>query len=173
MPKMLKFAVAPSTGTLVYRSTGQAVRGEFTIRENRVYRQGRLVGYIGKGTKTEQRRIAEIDKRNASARRRSARRKESLRQLAEAETRYQTLGAVMYETVGGRRVPTYIYTQRQISQINFAHLLNRAVSEGKMTRKEAIKRWDEYVATESSKGRSEKWDDLKGRFEEVGFKYPH
>ena len=78
----------------------------------------------------------------------------------------------MYETVGGRRVPTYIYTQRQISQINFAHLLNRAVSEGKMTREEAIKRWDEYVATESSEGRSEKWDDLKGRFEEVGFKYP-
>ena len=172
MPKMLKFAVAPSTGTLVYRSTGQAVRGEFTIRDNRVYRQGRLVGYIGKGTKTEQRRIAEIDKRNASARRRSARRKESLRQLAEAETRYQTLGATMYESIGGRRVPTYIYTQRQISQINFAHLLNRAVSEGKMTREEAIKRWDDYVATESSEGRSERWDDLKGRFEEVGFKYP-
>lgn len=172
MPKMIKFALGPTTGTLVYRETGQAVRGEFSIKDNRVYRQGRLVGYIGKGSASQQRRIAELDKRNASARRRSARRKESLRQLAEAETRYQTLGATMYETVGGRRVPTYIYTQRQISQINFAHLLNRAVSEGKMTRKEAIKRWDEYVATESSEGRSEKWDDLKGRFEEVGFKYP-
>ena len=172
MPKMLKFALGPTTGTLVYRETGQAVRGEFTIRDNRVYRQGRLVGYIGKGSASQQHRIAELDKRNASARRRSARRKESLRQLAEAETRYQTLGATMYEDVGGRRVPTYIYTQRQISQINFAHLLNRAVSEGKMTREEAIKRWDEYVATESSEGRSEKWDDLKGRFEEVGFKYP-
>ena len=172
MPKMLKFALGPTTGTLVYRETGQAVRGEFSIKDNRVYRQGRLVGYIGKGSASQQRRIAELDRRNASARRRSARRKESLRQLAEAETRYQTLGATMYESVGGRRVPTYIYTQRQISQINFAHLLNRAVSEGKMTREEAIKRWDEYVATESSEGRSERWDDLKGRFEEVGFKYP-
>lgn len=172
MPKMIKFALGPTTGTLIYRETGQAVRGEFSIKDNRVYRQGRLVGYIGKGSASQQRRIAELDKRNASARRRSARRKESLRQLGEAETRYQTLGATMYETVGGRRVPTYIYTQRQISQINFAHLLNRAVSEGKMTREEMIKRWDEYVNTESSEGRSERWDDLKGRFEEVGFKYP-
>lgn len=169
---MIKFAVGPSTGTLVYRATGQAVRGEYTIRENRVYRQGRLVGYIGKGTKAEQRRIAELDKRNAWGRRRSARRKESVRQLAEAETRYQTLGATMYETVGGRRLPTYIYTQRQISQINFAHLLNRALSEGRMTKDEALRRWDEYVATETPEERSRRWDDLKDRFEEIGFQYP-
>lgn len=172
MPKMIKFAVGPTTGTLVYRETGQAVRGEYSIKDNRVYRQGRLVGYIGKGSASQQRRIAELDKRNASARRRSARRREIRRQLSEAEIRFETLGAVEYETVGGRRVPTHIYTMRERSQINFAHLLNRAVAEGKMSRDEAIRRYEQYLNTESSQDRSGLWDDLKNRFEEIGYQYP-
>ena len=65
MAKFVKFGLT-SSGELVYRSTGRLAPSDYTIRGSTVYgRDGRKVGQIGKGTKTEQTRI-----RRAQTRRR-------------------------------------------------------------------------------------------------------
>lgn len=171
--KLTKFALGPETGTLVYRDNGKAVRGDYEIRDNRVYRNGRLAGYIGKGTAGQQKRIAAMDHRNRTDRRRAVKRRETWNRIRNAQIRFEALGATQYERdSGGNVVSTHIYSRREISEINFAHLLNRAVSEGKMSRAEATERYDKYINTEESMDRSQQWDDLKGRFEELGFQYP-
>lgn len=65
MAKFIKFGLT-SSGELVYRKTGKLAPSDYTVRGSTVYgRDGRKVGQIGKGTKTEQTRI-----RRAQTRRR-------------------------------------------------------------------------------------------------------
>ena len=65
MAKFTKFGLT-SSGELVYRSTGKLAPSDYSVRGSTVYgRDGRKVGQIGKGTKTEQTRI-----RRAQTRRR-------------------------------------------------------------------------------------------------------
>ena len=140
--KMIKFAMSPS-GDVVYRASGRIYRPKTTVKENRVYgANGRLIGYIGKPTKGQQRTIDKLDKQR-QARRRS-------------ETKRRTLDERL----------------ASLEDINFGHFLNSAVSDGKMTAAEARRRLDRYLRTESSHGRTEQWDELKSRFEELGFPYP-
>lgn len=70
MAKFTKFGLSP-TGELVYRSTGKLAPSSYTVRGSTVYSQGRKVGQIGKGTRTEQTKI----------RRASTRRKEGAKPL--------------------------------------------------------------------------------------------
>lgn len=68
MPKMKQFALAES-GTLVYRSTGMAYRGDYSLKVAKngvvsVYgKNGRRIGVVGKANKTQQKRIDKTDKR--------------------------------------------------------------------------------------------------------------
>ena len=65
MAKFTKFGLT-SSGELVYRKTGKLAPSDYSVRGSTVYgRDGRKVGQIGKGTKTEQTRI-----RRAQTRRR-------------------------------------------------------------------------------------------------------
>lgn len=65
MAKFVKFGLT-SSGELVYRSTGKLAPSDYTVRGSTVYgRNGRKIGQIGKGTKTEQTKI-----RRAQTRRR-------------------------------------------------------------------------------------------------------
>lgn len=65
MAKFVKFGLT-SSGELVYRKTGKLAPSDYSVRGSTVYgRDGRKVGQIGKGTKTEQTRI-----RRAQTRRR-------------------------------------------------------------------------------------------------------
>lgn len=159
MARMLKLTLSPS-GTLVYRATGRAYQGKATVRDGRVYgRSGRLIGYLGKPTAKQQREIDRLDRRRVSDRRR----RELDRTLSNLETRYQSAGT---ETAFG------VYSRRQLTEINFGHFLSEAVEAGKMTRTEARQRLERYLNTETSDERTEQWDELKGRFEELGFPYP-
>ena len=78
MPKLTKFAIAPS-GVLVYRSSGRKVpdRYGYEIRNKNVYKNGRRIGTIGKGTSKEQKIINAADnrrvKREQAAQRRQQR----------------------------------------------------------------------------------------------------
>lgn len=68
MAKFVKFGLT-SSGELVYRSTGKLAPSDYTVRGSTVYgRDGRKIGQIGKGTKTEQTKI-----RRAQTRRREGR----------------------------------------------------------------------------------------------------
>lgn len=159
MARMLKLALSPS-GTLVYRATGRVYQGKTTVRDGRVYgKKGELIGYLGKPTTKQQREIERLDRRRVSDRRR----RELDRTLANLETRYQSAGT---QAVFG------VYTRRQLTEINFAHFLSEALDAGKMTRAEARQRLERYLNTESSNERTEQWDELKGRFKELGFPYP-
>ena len=65
MAKFVKFGLT-SSGELVYRSTGKLAPSDYTVRGSTVYgRNGRKIGQIGKGTRTEQTKI-----RRAQTRRR-------------------------------------------------------------------------------------------------------
>ena len=158
MARMIKFATAES-GTLVYRTTGRAYQGAYTVRENRVYgKTGRLIGYIGKPTAAQSKEITRLDRRRQTERRRRT----LDATLASLDVRYQTMG----ESTFG------LYSRRQLTEINFGHFLTEAVNAGKMTRKEARDRLERYLNTESSSGRTAQWDELKNRFKEMGFPYP-
>lgn len=160
--RMIKFAISPS-GDVVYRASGRIYRPKTTVKENRVYgANGRLIGYIGKPTKGQQRTIDKLDKQRQARRRSETKRRALDERLASLEDRYQTM----------EQVDIGVYTRRQMTEINFGHFLNSAVSDGKMTAAEARRRLDRYLRTESSHGRTEQWDELKSRFEELGFPYP-
>lgn len=65
MAKFVKFGLT-SSGELVYRSTGKLAPSDYTVRGSTVYgRNGRKIGQIGKGTRSEQTKI-----RRAQTRRR-------------------------------------------------------------------------------------------------------
>ena len=160
--KMIKFAMSPS-GEVVYRESGRIYRPKTTVKKNRVYgANGRLIGYIGKPNKTQQRAIDRLDKQRQTRRRSRDRARALDDRLATLEDRYQTM----------EQVDIGVYTRRQMTEINFGHFLTAAVKDGKMTAAEARRRLDEYLRTESSDGRTKQWDELKSRFEELGFPYP-
>lgn len=80
MSKYKKFALSPS-GEIINRATGTLSRVKnLTVEGNRVYKNGRLYGYLGKQTKTQQKLSAELDKRRQK-RREKARIKEIKRQV--------------------------------------------------------------------------------------------
>lgn len=167
MARMLKLAIAPS-GTLVYRSTGKAYQGTATVKNGRVYgKTGRMIGYIGKPTKTQSKEISRLDKRRVAERRRQ----KLNRKLETLEYEYQAYGASSGKP--GEVPPTWgVYTRRRLTEINFGHFLSEVVKAGKMSQKEARDRLEKYLKTETSAERTAQWDELKGRFKEMGFPYP-
>lgn len=155
MARMLKLAVAPS-GAIVYRATGKLYRGETTVKGNRVYgKTGRLIGYTGKPTKTQNKAIERLDRNRQSAQRR-ARLDQTLKTLE-----------MLYNTPQGAGV----YTRRQLTNMNYAHYLNSLVNAGKMTQREARNRFEKYINLESSTDRTAEWNELKDQFPEMGFPY--
>lgn len=74
MPKYKKLALSPS-GDIINRLTGTLDRSKkpLEIRGNRVYKEGRLYGYLGKQTKLQQKLSALLDKRRQKRRERALR----------------------------------------------------------------------------------------------------
>ena len=79
MAKFTKFGLSPS-GELVYRSTGKLAPSSYTVRGRTVYKNGRKVGQIGKGTTKEQKTI----------RRAQTRRKEGTKPLYKSQKKTAT-----------------------------------------------------------------------------------
>ena len=64
MPRLTKFSIAPS-GILVYRSTGRKVPDHlnYEVRGKNVYKGGKRIGTVGKGTSKEQKIVKAADTR--------------------------------------------------------------------------------------------------------------
>lgn len=76
MSKYKKLALSPS-GDIVYRATGRLLRSKtpLTIEGNRVKKNGRLIGYLGKQTKTQSKLTKLLDERRQKRRQRELRKK--------------------------------------------------------------------------------------------------
>lgn len=64
MAKLIKFGYN-SAGQLVYRNTGKLAPSNYEIRPGGVYKDGRRIGSIGKGTAAQRRRIENASKTRA------------------------------------------------------------------------------------------------------------
>lgn len=183
MPRapMKKYALAPD-GKLVYRDTGTVARGNLSYKvakngQIRVYRNGKLDGYVGKPNKKVQ---AEINRRSAQRVKR-----------AESKARREFIGDIYdvsdlptwedvldqarewraNEREGTRPIKTPDAT---IRRYNFAEMLDKAVKAGVITAEDANQRWYDFeqeMRTGTKASQYEQWDDIKKYFKDMGFDY--
>ena len=183
MPRapMKKYALAPD-GKLVYRDTGTVARGNLSYKvakngQIRVYRNGKLDGYVGKPTKKVQ---AEINRKSAQRVKR-----------AESKVRREFIGDIYdvsdlptwedvldqarewrsNEREGTRPIKT---PDAMIRRYNFAEMLDKAVKAGVITAEDANQRWYDFeqeMRTGSKASQYQQWDDIKQYFEDMGFVY--
>ena len=165
MVRKIKFAMW--NGSLVYRESGKLVpnQSQYTIKTSAsgrqtVYKNGVYVGRIGKGTKTQQKKAAEIGSRRHKPTQvpkveRQARRfgKGREYEIESYEKTIQLKEAIAKQPTN--RVPVAIK-----STINFANVLNDAVHAGFMSEEEALRRFTEYKKATTDEERSRLWDSL-------------
>ena len=192
MPKAIKFGIAKS-GTLVYRSSGNAYRGEYTLKESSngritVYgKDGRKIGTVGKGTAKEQKLIADKDRRNFSKRkkanlerRKKADLKAGLGWASDVGESYSTESFQAWSEAKRANdfFPRDSWKKFEISfedqrKMNFGSALQGAVEEGKIDINYANEMWEKYKAAPSGvrwdETRNDLWDQLMVKFDEVGY----
>ena len=192
MAKYLKFALADS-GTLVYRATGKAYRGVFTIRTSgkttTVYgADGRKIGTIGKPTAKEKAKIDQLDKRNYKARTKPNQAKIEKKakldwKFVQRQATYQNYVIAQESTrlIPRRSWKAYQISYTEQSKMNYAKALSEAVKSGKLNNKKADILFKQYSRiADQLKGAKDRekdsklakmWHSLNKDFDEIGFKY--
>ena len=212
MATLTKFSIAPD-GRLVYRSNGSLVRGQVTyslsrdlmgsgysvvgkrrsdgtIDYQRVYKNGRLVGYVGKPNKTQAKRI--YDKAINRAKR-----KPDNRAIKEKSSRTEAIAiqdAIDYGgidlsprggwdavSIGKRALDNYrtgintyfsdqplFISYQETRMYNYASALSQAVDLNILTVQDANNLWLRYTNVDEET-RSQLWRDLNQNFNEEGF----
>lgn len=187
MAKLTQFAVTQS-GTLVYRSNGNVVRGTVETRTYPngrigVYRNGRLQGYVSKPTAKQQSVIDRKDKARVKRREKVAT-KSFLKQGIEIIEDYSYDKASTEWMDYARKKDTYyqydlewhiktgdLMDKREKSLSNYAKALQQAVNDGVITIDQANERWEDMIYSETDKERSNVWNKLNKYFKEEGYKY--
>ena len=183
MPRapMKKYALAPD-GKLVYRDTGTVARGNLSYKvakngQIRVYRNGKLDGYVGKPNKKVQ---AEINRRSAQRVKRAERKAikygsdymDVLDDIPDWEDILdQAREWRANEREGTRPIKT---PDAMIRRYNFAEMLDKAVKQGILTKEDANNRWREFeteMRIGSKATQKQQWDDIKQYFKDLGFDY--
>ena len=190
MAKYNKLAIAPD-GEVVFRSTGRIVSKDVEIRGNRAYVNGRLYGYIAKGTKTEQAKIAKVAK--------SPTRKHRAKVKDEA-TRIRKEGLTLQEP----QSPTSIQSNKSVKEwfnraqlqadalkyirknygdrgnvevskdtqslLNYATVLNKAVKSGKLSPTKARELYSRMLDAKGE-ARLQLWQETADLFDKLDYKY--
>lgn len=189
MTKYIKFAIANS-GTLVYRSNGNAYRGLYTLKTSSngvttVYgKDGRKIGTVGKGNAKQQKVIDEKDKRNYKKRIEAKKRRE-VKQAMELLGAGKETATDSYEMWATAKDETAIFPRdswkkfeisfEQQSKMNFAKALSEGVKDGVISELEAQDYWEAYNSAPTGDAgdddRNELWADLGTHYDELGYKY--
>ena len=188
MAKYQKLAIAPD-GEIVFRSTGRIVTKNVDVKGNRAYVDGRLYGYIGKGTKTEQARIAKTA--NSASRKKRAKIKEKIRKegltlqtpLTPATTATDVTIKNWFKTAQlqadavrfirkkyGDRGTVEISKNEQ-ALLNYSSVLNKAVRAGKISPAKATLYYARMSTALDDDARRKIWIDTADLFDKLDYKY--
>lgn len=180
MGKYKKFTLT-SSGRVVYRENGNLYRGKHTIKGNRVYgANGRLIGYLGKASKTQQRTIDKKDKARVKRDERKARKQwlgvggtDDLIGDYGASTkdngwRATAIGKRAWYEIPTRERPEVISIEQR-GIMNFASMLQQCVDAGLYTVEQANDMYQEYIDA-TAEERSEIWEKLDDDCSEQGYK---
>lgn len=187
MAKYQKLAIAPD-GAIVYRNTGRVVQGLTEQRDSRVYRNGRLYGYIGKPTKAQQAKIAKVAQNPARKHRakvqaevkRIRREGVEIQELPVNKSTKEIKAWLSATTLTGEAVRfLYRYGNRgevevsklTQSRLNYASVINKAVKSGKMTAQQGDALIKNMYDAKSNEDRLRLWKETAEFFDKVGFKY--
>lgn len=188
MAKYQKLAIAPD-GAIVFRSTGKIASGNLAVKDNRVYKNGRLYGYIGKPTKAQLTKIEKVAQ--SPTRKHRAKvieevkriRKEgveiaplpdvktsaNIRKWLSATTLTGEAVKYLHNTIGIRgEVEISKVTQ---SRLNYAQVINKAIKSGKLSAIEGDKMIKAMYDATDHKTRIDLWNATAQLFEQLGFKY--
>nr|DAR01780.1 MAG TPA: Protein of unknown function (DUF2680) [Caudoviricetes sp.] len=187
MAKYQKLAIAPD-GAIVFRATGRVVQGLTTQKDNRVYRDGRLYGYIGKPTKAQQSKIDKVAQSPARKHRAKVQaevkriRREGV-EIADLPVNKSTKEikawlsattltgeAVRFLHRYGNRGEVEVSKLTQ-SRLNYAAVINKAVKSGKMTAQQGDAMIKGMYDAKSNEDRLRLWKETAEFFDKVGFKY--
>lgn len=187
MAKYQKLAIAPD-GAIVFRATGRVVQGLTEQRDNRVYRNGRLYGYIGKPTKAQQAKIDKVAQN--SARKHRAKVQEEVKRIRREGVEIADLPvnkstkeikawlsattltgeAVRFLHKYGNRGEVEVSKLTQ-SRLNYAAVINKAVKSGKMTAQQGDALIKGMYDAKTNEDRLRLWKETADLFDKLDFKY--
>ena len=187
MAKYQKLAIAPD-GAIVFRATGRVVQGLTTQRDNRIYRNGRLYGYIGKPSKSEQAKINKVAenprrKHRAKVQAEVARiRREGveIQDLPVNKSTKEIKAWLSATTLTGEAVRfLHKYGSRgevevsklTQSRLNYASVINKAVKSGKMTAQQGDALIKGMYDAKTNEDRLRLWKETADLFDKMDFKY--
>ena len=187
MAKYQTLAIAPD-GAIVFRATGRVVQGLTEQRGNRVYRNGRLYGYIGKPTKAQQAKIDKVAEN--PARKHRAKVQAEVKRIRREGVEIQELPvnkstseikawlsattltgeAVRFLHRYGNRGEVEVSKLTQ-SRLNYASVISKAVKSGKMTAQQGDALIKGMYDAKSNEDRLRLWKETAHLFDKLDFKY--
>lgn len=187
MAKYQKLAIAPD-GAIVFRASGRVVQGLTEQRDNRVYRNGRLYGYIGKPTKAQQAKIDKVAEN--PARKHRAKVQAEVKRIRREGVEIQDLPvnkstkeikawlsattltgeAVRFLHRYGNRGEVEVSKLTQ-SRLNYASVINRVVKSGKMTAQQGDALIKGMYDAKTNEDRLRLWKETADFFDKLDFKY--
>lgn len=187
MAKYQKLAIAPD-GAIVFRATGRVVQGLTIQKDNRVYRNGRLYGYIGKPTKAQQAKIEKVAQ--SPARKHRAKVQAEIKRIRREGVEIPDLPvnkstkeikawlsattltgeAVRFLHRYGNRGEVEVSKLTQ-SRLNYASVINKAVKSGKMTAQQGDALIKDMYDAKTNDDRLRLWKETAEFFDKLDFKY--
>lgn len=187
MAKYQKLAIAPD-GAIVFRATGRVVQGLTVQKDNRVYRNGKLYGYIGKPTKVQQAKIDKVAQN--PARKHRAKVQEEVKRIRREGVEIADLPvnkstkeikawlsattltgeAVRFLHKYGNRGEVEVSKLTQ-SRLNYATVINKAVKSGKMTAQQGDALIKGMYDAKTNEDRLRLWKETADLFDKLDFKY--
>ena len=188
MVKYQKLAIAPD-GAIVFRATGKIATGNLSVKDKRVYKNGRLYGYIGKPSKAQLTKIEKVAQ--SPTRKHRAKvvdevkriRKEGIEipELPDVKTSANIRKWLSAVSLTGDAVK-YLHNQVGIrgeveiskvtqSRLNYAKVIKKAIDSGKLSAVEGDKMIEAMYKAEDHITRIRLWNETAELFEQLGFKY--
>lgn len=187
MAKYQKLAIAPD-GAIVFRATGRVVQGLTVQKDNRVYRDGKLYGYIGKPNKVQQAKIDKVAQN--PARKHRAKVQEEVKRIRREGVEIADLPvnkstkeikawlsattltgeAVRFLHKFGNRGEVEVSKLTQ-SRLNYASVINKAVKSGKMTAQQGDALIKGMFDAKTNEDRLRLWKETADLFDKLDFKY--
>lgn len=175
MAKYLKLAIAPD-GSIVSRETGAKSRVKgLNVVDNRVYKAGRLYGYLGKPTASQQAKIEKV-----SSQREKRQTQQAYKKMYHERGLIEPTGDFTMDASIGSAV-AQIYTRvgrgwmdvskMNQSVLNYANTLKAGIKEGKLTKAQADALYEKYMKASSNDERRKIWNSTSALFDKYGVKY--
>lgn len=188
MAKYQKLAIAPD-GAIVFRATGKVAIGDLKIKDNRVYKNGRLYGYLGKPTKTQQAKIEKVAR--SPARKRRAKLQEEVKKIrvegvsiSPLPTDSTSKSVRQWLSKTGLTADALRYIRKTYgdygalevskvtqSRLNYAKVIGKAVNSGKLSVKDADSMLKQMYDATKNEDRLKLWKQTAELFDKLGYKY--